>query len=319
MESIWPANSPEGLAFTPAFKLKPGSRLIFLGLITPARDGTIRPSIAEQTRDCLSNMSDMLRKISRNAMIIKVTRLMTDVCDVWPSQQEFDNHFGTVLPTSTLLEVHSCSHPDAKIEIEAWATADSDGILQRSCSGGLFPNAVIINEDAQVLMLHVEAGESTGCSASEELAACLNEVNHLIIKSGGGFNDIVKIALYLKDMQLLDECSKFLADKYLQNAPAVVPIAKAHEAYSYQLEQSIASQTRISLANYDNILRSAGSSARDVFVTTWYLSDIREWPQVETVAKEYFNGPVPNPSVIEIPKLVLPGVRVEVDMWAALD
>lgn len=371
MEAIWPSNSPEGLAFTPAFKLEPGCQLIFLGLVTPERGGIVSSSIVQQAKDCLTNMNDALEVLKCSAKIIKTRRFMTDIREVWATQHEFEKVFGTNLPTSTLLEVHSCSHPDARMEIEAWAMTESDQTIQQISTTPFFPSNTVANKDLQVVMLSVTSGKPSH-SLFVDMTTCMNSANSSITTWGGSSKDVLKIALYLKDMRLLEECLNILRRNYAENPPAIVPIAvnklekqgarieleftysvprgkfsgnvnlstnltkrqmvfsgaaaipiysykKAHEAYSYKPEQSPAAQTRISLANYENVLKAAGRSSRDIFRTTWYLSDIREWPQVEAVAKEYFQGPVPNPSVIEISKLVLPGVRVEVDMWAAYD
>ena len=67
-----------------------------------------------------------------------------------------------------------------------------------------------------------------------------------------------------------------------------------------------------------NILQTAGSSWDDIFETTWHLTDRREWDAVAEVVEKWFGRPVPNPTVIEVPKFVLPGVRVEIDMWGTI-
>lgn len=60
MEPVLPQNTPEGLAYTPAFVLNSDTQIKPLGLISPKRNGSIRSSISEQTRDCLLNLSDGL-------------------------------------------------------------------------------------------------------------------------------------------------------------------------------------------------------------------------------------------------------------------
>ena len=66
------------------------------------------------------------------------------------------------------------------------------------------------------------------------------------------------------------------------------------------------------------ILDAAGSSWDRVFKTTWYVTDNREWDAIRSIAEKYFGRPVPAPTVVDIPKLVLPALRFEPDMWATL-
>lgn len=62
-----------------------------------------------------------LRRLGPQAWAVKITRFMTDVREIWSSQPELDRHFGSDLPTSTLIEVSACSEPGVQIELDLWA------------------------------------------------------------------------------------------------------------------------------------------------------------------------------------------------------
>lgn len=102
---------------------------------------------------------------------------------------------------------------------------------------------------------------------------------------------------------------------------AAIPVyigGKAEDMYNYQPEAEIGTQTRVSMNNYAAILDAAGASWDDIFKTTWYVTDRREWKRIESIALEYFKRPLPGCTVVEVPKFVLAGVRIEPDMWATL-
>ena len=66
----------------------------------------------------------------------------------------------------------------------------------------------------------------------------------------------------------------------------------------------------------ETILTAAGSDWSDAIKTRWYITDIKEWPQIEEAAHEIFGRPIPCPTVVEVSALVKRGIRVEPDIWA---
>jgi enamine deaminase RidA (YjgF/YER057c/UK114 family) len=93
---------------------------------------------------------------------------------------------------------------------------------------------------------------------------------------------------------------------------------KAADIYKYRPDADIRDQARVSMENYKAILDAARTNWNNVFKTTWYVTDNREWDAIRPVAEKYFGRPVPAPTVVDISKLVLPGLRFEPDMWATL-
>lgn len=358
MDPIFPPNTPEGLAYTPAFVLKPGSHIKPLGVISPKRDGVVRSSIADQTHDCLLNLSDALSAHGPDARAIKIVRFMTDVREIWSSQRELDSHFGSNLPTSTLIEVPVCSEPGVRIELDLWAAVPSS----RGDHSGTPPGFLGF--------ANANAGLAAGKGAAAEFNAAIDAVSNRI-SSTAGSGHVVKLEVYLSDMRLWPICQDVVASRYPTHPPVVVPIAApkvleegtcinveatfalssvtegtsdiarvhldrriiaisgqpaipvfvggmARDTYRHQPEASAAAQTSVSLRNLENILAAAGSDWDNVFKTTWYVTDIREWPQIKEAAYAVFGQPPPSPTVVEVSKLVAPAVRVEPDIWAVV-
>lgn len=77
-------------------------------------------------------------------------------------------------------------------------------------------------------------------------------------------------------------------------------------------------QAHVSMTNQSKILESAGLTLSDVFPSTWYMTDIRDWAEVEPILQDYFEGDLPAPLVVEVSRLTAkPGVRFEPDFWAS--
>ncbi|WP_372410459.1 Rid family hydrolase [Streptomyces luteireticuli] len=91
----------------------------------------------------------------------------------------------------------------------------------------------------------------------------------------------------------------------------------AEEMYTgYAPPATIEEHTHISMRNQLAILEAAGTSLDRVFKSTWYVTDLRERPGVEAVAREYFGRDLPAPTFVEISRLAPVGARLEPDLWA---
>lgn len=78
---------------------------------------------------------------------------------------------------------------------------------------------------------------------------------------------------------------------------------------------TVEEQTRATLANCEAQLASAGCTFADVFKVTVYLIDLAEWDAFNAVYHAVM--PAPRPVRTAVGTALLPGLRVEVDMWAA--
>lgn len=77
----------------------------------------------------------------------------------------------------------------------------------------------------------------------------------------------------------------------------------------------IAEETRACILSLQAILKSAGSSLRDVVQTRVYLTNFAEYEAYNAVYREYFSDPYPTRSTIGAPELAL-GASIEIEAVA---
>lgn len=77
----------------------------------------------------------------------------------------------------------------------------------------------------------------------------------------------------------------------------------------------IAVQSRATLENCRHQLEAAGCSLADVFKATVFLTDLANWDAFNQVYREYLRPPYPARTAVQTG--LLPGLLVEVEMWAA--
>ena len=78
--------------------------------------------------------------------------------------------------------------------------------------------------------------------------------------------------------------------------------------------ESIEEQARVMLDNCRMQLDAAGLTLDDVFKTTVYLADIKNWSAFNKIYMEYLSEPYPARTAIETG--LLPGMMVEIEVWA---
>jgi 2-iminobutanoate/2-iminopropanoate deaminase len=79
--------------------------------------------------------------------------------------------------------------------------------------------------------------------------------------------------------------------------------------------QNIEEQTKYTLENCRRQLQSAGCSFSDVFKVNVFMADLDEWERFNAVYAEAM--PAPRPVRTTIGAKLLPGFRIEIEMWAA--
>ena len=76
-------------------------------------------------------------------------------------------------------------------------------------------------------------------------------------------------------------------------------------------------EMRQAFANAQNVLKAAGMDFPDVVSVTVYLADIKDFPQMNQIYKEYFKTePLPTRSTVAVKDLVR-GAKMEITMTAA--
>jgi 2-iminobutanoate/2-iminopropanoate deaminase len=78
--------------------------------------------------------------------------------------------------------------------------------------------------------------------------------------------------------------------------------------------ETIEDQTRATLENCVTQLATAGCGLKDVFKVNIYLTDLSEWERFNVVYEAMMPGPLPVRTAVQA--ILLPGFRVEIEMWA---
>jgi 2-iminobutanoate/2-iminopropanoate deaminase len=82
--------------------------------------------------------------------------------------------------------------------------------------------------------------------------------------------------------------------------------------------EDINSQTCQSLDNIKEILAEAGFTINDVLKVTIFLTNMNDFPQVNTIYQEYFLAPYPARACIQVGRLPRDG-KVEIEVIAGTD
>jgi 2-iminobutanoate/2-iminopropanoate deaminase len=78
----------------------------------------------------------------------------------------------------------------------------------------------------------------------------------------------------------------------------------------------VVAQARQVFANLGAALAAGGCSLADVVKVTVFLTDVDERPLVNAVRQELFGGARPASTLVEVPRLAVPGARIEVECVA---
>ncbi len=81
----------------------------------------------------------------------------------------------------------------------------------------------------------------------------------------------------------------------------------------------VVAQARQAFANVGAILEAAGASFADVAKVTIFLTDVDDRPKINPVRQELFGSARPASTLIEVPRLAIPGAKIEVEAVAALE
>src|SRR5438552_15915103 len=74
-----------------------------------------------------------------------------------------------------------------------------------------------------------------------------------------------------------------------------------------------AEQTRQIFRNLDAVLRAAGATPADVLKVTVYLTHIDDRPRINPVRQEFFGAARPASTLVEVSRLAIPGMPVEIE------
>ena len=80
----------------------------------------------------------------------------------------------------------------------------------------------------------------------------------------------------------------------------------------------VAAQARKVFENMGHVLAAAGCSFADVVKVTVFLTDVNDRPLVNPVRQAVFGDTRPASTLVEVPALVIPGAKIEVEAVALL-
>jgi reactive intermediate/imine deaminase len=93
----------------------------------------------------------------------------------------------------------------------------------------------------------------------------------------------------------------------------------AHDAQGHFTgEGDAAEQTRQILKNLGLVLQAAGAGFADVLKVTVYLTDINDRAIINPVRQEFFGSAIPASTLVEVSRLALPGMKVEIEAIVGL-
>jgi reactive intermediate/imine deaminase len=79
-----------------------------------------------------------------------------------------------------------------------------------------------------------------------------------------------------------------------------------------------AAQTRQILVNLNRVLDAAGATMADVLKVTVFLTNIDDRAAINPVRQEFFGSARPASTLIEVSRLALPGMKVEIEAVVGL-
>jgi enamine deaminase RidA (YjgF/YER057c/UK114 family) len=79
-----------------------------------------------------------------------------------------------------------------------------------------------------------------------------------------------------------------------------------------------AAQTRQAFAVIEQALHAAGARLSDVVRTRFFVTDISRWEEYTRVHRELFGETRPAATMVEVPRLLQPGMMVEIEVDAEI-
>jgi reactive intermediate/imine deaminase len=80
----------------------------------------------------------------------------------------------------------------------------------------------------------------------------------------------------------------------------------------------VAAQARRVFANMGRVLEAAGAAFTDVVKVTVFLTDVDDRPLINPVRQQVFGETRPASTLVEVPRLAIPGAKIEVEAVAVV-
>ena len=82
--------------------------------------------------------------------------------------------------------------------------------------------------------------------------------------------------------------------------------------------EDVVQQTRQVFKNMAKILNAANAGFEDILRVTVYLTDVEDRTKINPVRKEFFGSTRPASTLIEVSRLAVPGMKIEIEAIAGL-
>jgi reactive intermediate/imine deaminase len=82
--------------------------------------------------------------------------------------------------------------------------------------------------------------------------------------------------------------------------------------------EDVAAQARKTFENIGLILERAGATFADVAKVTVFLTDVDDRPKINPVRQEVFGDAKPASTLIEVSRLAIPGIKIEIEAVARI-
>ena len=80
----------------------------------------------------------------------------------------------------------------------------------------------------------------------------------------------------------------------------------------------VVAQARQTLANVGAVLAAAGAGPADVAKVTVFLTDVDDRAAINPVRREFFGDARPASTLVEVPRLAVPGAKIEIEAIAVV-
>lgn len=91
-----------------------------------------------------------------------------------------------------------------------------------------------------------------------------------------------------------------------------------HDAAGNLVSDDVVAQTRQIMEQMKKVLNAAGATFADVLKVTVFLTDVNDRTKINPVRQAYFGKAKPASTLVEVSRLALPGMKVEIEAIAGL-
>jgi enamine deaminase RidA (YjgF/YER057c/UK114 family) len=85
------------------------------------------------------------------------------------------------------------------------------------------------------------------------------------------------------------------------------------------IPEGIAAQTELALKRCEEVLAERSLGRTDIVRVRAFVTDVREWPQAREVIVDFFDGDVPPAMAAAVTGLVVPEVKIELELDASAE